>query len=144
LVSAAQKAAGGVTRLITCANNSVAGKVEEEQLVANARYVASCVKQLMVAARVKEDINAQLQDVIQRASKDVAKSTSEIVAVAQKAGDFKEQKETRRRRASTKYGMAGSIAQKLEQQAAILRLEKQLEDARKGLHRMNAADYKNQ
>jgi len=142
LISAAQKAAGGVNRLITCANNSVAGKVEEEQLIADARYVATCVKQLMVAARVKEDINPQIQDMIQKSSKDIARATSEIVTVAQKAGDFKEQKETRQRRNTGKFGVAGSIVQKLEQQAAILRLEKQLEEARKGLTKMNQSDYR--
>lgn len=144
LISAAAKTAAGVNRLTISANNCVAGKVDEEQLITDARFVAVCIKQLMVSARTKEDIHPQLQESIQNASREVAKCTSDFVEVAQKAGDFKEQRDTRKRRASTRFGIAGSIVQKLEQQAAILRLEKQLEDARKGLTQLNAADYRRQ
>jgi len=142
LISASQKVAAGVSRLISDASKASSGKLEEEELTVDAKHVASCVKQFVIAARVKEGISDNLQSEISEAAKEVARSTADMLSVAQKAGDFKEQTEVTRGRKKTVLGVAGSIAQRLEQQTKILRLEKQLEDARKSLTRANASEYK--
>ena len=70
-------------------------------------------------------------------SKDIAKATSDMMQIAQKAGEFKDRRETMRQRSRSTFGVSGSVIQRLEQQTAILRLEKQLKEAREKLAHNN-------
>jgi hypothetical protein len=144
LISAAHKVASGVGRLVNTVEKTSQGKLEEEELTASAKHVAACVKHLFMAARTRQGVSDSTQSAISEASKGVARSSAELVKAAQQAGDLKQERESsnRKRRGST-FG-ASSIAARLEQQTAILRLEKQLEDARRGLLKMNKLEAQSQ
>lgn len=145
LISASNQVASGVGRLVAAIEKASRGELDEEELVANAKHVATSVKHLYMAARTRQGVTDKTASDISEASKAVARSTADVVKAAQQAGDLKHQKESqgRKRGASVTAGAAG-IAQKLEQQAAILRLEKQLEDARRGLLKMNKSEATSQ
>jgi hypothetical protein len=70
------------------------------------------------------------------------KGTTDIVGVAQTAGDIQIKRNRRQSKVMGNFTVAGGMIQKLEQQAQILRLEKQLEEARQHLGKMNQQDYK--
>lgn len=70
------------------------------------------------------------------------KGTTDIVNVANKAGEVQSKKNRRQSKVVGNFTVAGGMIQKLEQQAQILRLEKQLEQARQHLGKMNQEDYK--
>jgi len=142
LASASQHVAGCVTLLVRSANLSVAGKLDEENLIAHAKQVASSVKQLVVASGVRA-VTPKLQSEISESAKQVVKGTTDIVTVAQSAGELNEKRKRRQSNTvNSKFGANSAMIQKLEQQAAILRLEKQLEQARQGLGTMNQNEYK--
>jgi len=140
LISASHKAANCVTLMIEAANAAINGNLEEEKLIANSKQVAVSVKQLVVASNVR-GISTKLQIDMSESAKNVAKGTSDIVATAQRAGEFKMQAEATKQK---RFGGAasGSMIQKLEQQAQILRLEKQLEEARRAMGNINNSEYK--
>jgi len=142
LASASQHVAGCVTLLVRSANLAVDSKLDEETLVAHAKQVASSVKQLVVASGVRA-VTPKLQHEISESAKQVVKGTTDIVNVAQTAGDAQAKRNRRQTRVATsKFGATGSMVQRLEQQAAILRLERQLEQARQGLGNLNQQEYK--
>jgi len=142
LASASQHVAGCVTLMVRSANLAVAGKLDEENLIAHAKQVASSVKQLVVASGVRA-VTPKLQAEISDSAKQVVKGTTDIVTVAQTAGDAQAKRNRRQSRTvNSKFGANSAMVQKLEQQAAILRLEKQLEQARQGLGAMNQSEYK--
>jgi len=141
LASASQHVAGCVTLLVRSANMAVTSNLDEETLIAHAKQVASSVKQLVVASGVRA-VTPKLQHEISESAKQVVKGTTDIVTVAQTAGDAQDKRNRRQSRTiAGKFGATGSMIQKLEQQAAILRLEKQLEQARQGLGNINQNDY---
>jgi len=144
LVSAAHKVASGVGRLVGSVEKSGQGKLDEEELIANAKNVAASVKHLYMAARTRHGVSENTHTSIGDASKGVARASADLVKAAQQAGDLKQEREvTNRRRSGSTFG-ASSIAARLEQQTAILRLEKQLEDARRGLLKMNKQEAQSQ
>lgn len=62
---------------------------------------------------------------------------------ARALGDMKQKEAAAtkgRSRAASSFGVAGSIAAKLEQQSMILRLERELEEARRSYLKMNKAE----
>jgi len=139
LISASHKVANNVTLMIEAANQALAGKLEEEKLIANSKQVAVSVKQLVLASNVR-GISAQLQSDMGDSAKSVARGTSDIVATAQRAGEFAMQTNVVQQKRFGGPG-ANSMIAKLEQQAAILRLEKQLADARRGMGKLNEEEY---
>eukprot|EP01127_Copromyxa_protea_P004210 TRINITY_DN14106_c0_g1_i1.p1 TRINITY_DN14106_c0_g1~~TRINITY_DN14106_c0_g1_i1.p1 ORF type:complete len:2416 (-),score=736.25 TRINITY_DN14106_c0_g1_i1:53-6697(-) len=141
LSSASQHAAGCVTLLVKSANLAVKGKLDEELLVAHAKQVAASVKQLVIASSVRA-VTPTLQYEISNSAKHVVKGTTDIVGVAQIAGEKQVKRNRRQSQAIGNFTAAGGMIQKLEQQAQILRLEKQLEEARQQMGRMNQSDYK--
>lgn len=83
-----------------------------------------------------------MQYEISDSAKHVVKGTTDIVGVAQAAGEIMSKKSRRQSQVVGNFTVAGGMIQKLEQQAQILRLEKQLEEARQHLGKMNQSDYK--
>jgi len=128
--------------MVEASNNAVAGKIEDEKLIANAKQVAVAVKQLVMASNVRGNLSDKLQYKVSDCAKKVAQGTSDIVEVAQKAGDIKREDASNRNRSKTRFGATGLMIRKVEQQQQILRLEKQLEEARKGYGNLHSSEYK--
>jgi len=97
-----------------------------------------------LAARTRQGVSESTHTSIGDASKGVARASADLVKAAKQAGDLKQEREvSSRKRSGSTFG-ASSIAARLEQQTAILRLEKQLEDARRGLLKMNKQEAQSQ
>jgi talin len=140
LVSASHSVAGSVQALVKSANQAAEGKAEEESLVASARAVASATAHLVSASKAKSDPNSKAQQALSAAAKSVATATSQLVAAAGQAAQFNEQEEEIDVN-QFNFGTAGGKAKDLEQQALILKLEKELERERKRMLNMRKAKY---
>ncbi|EDV28944.1 uncharacterized protein TRIADDRAFT_19795, partial [Trichoplax adhaerens] len=151
LISAARMVATAVGALCDAANAAVQGNASVERLVSSAKAVAASTAQLLVACQVKADkeskSNARLQKclaltliLIQAAGNAVKKATDSLVKAAKVArGD----------RNSDPIGqpvivnkkLVGSLAQEIEAQEAILKKERELEEAKKRLAAIRKAKY---
>jgi len=138
LISAAQAVAAATAELVKQANGVATGKFEEEGLIAASKAVSAATKQLVVASRVKADPNSPSQKKLEEASSSVAAATQALVAAA-KALQKKDDDEAP---VITSGGLAGSKIQEMEQQMRILRLEKDLDSARKRLANIRKQEYK--
>jgi hypothetical protein len=136
MAGSSQKMAVSVGQLLSSAAQTVKGTLQEEVLVAEAKKLANQAKQLLLAAAT-QTATPEWQTYLSDAAKDFARSTSEMVRVAQASGEVNLKKETTRRRSSSTWGVSGAVVDRLEQQAAILRLEKELEEAKRALARKN-------
>eukprot|EP01121_Diplochlamys_sp_Union-15-3_P001302 TRINITY_DN11140_c0_g1_i1.p1 TRINITY_DN11140_c0_g1~~TRINITY_DN11140_c0_g1_i1.p1 ORF type:complete len:312 (-),score=86.21 TRINITY_DN11140_c0_g1_i1:18-833(-) len=138
LISAAQSVAGSVKALVTASNAAVTGKIDEAKLVATAKAVGAATAQLVYASKVKADVNSQSQVNLNAAAKEVAKATGDLVTAASTAGSLGEADEL-----EDSELVNFSTTARIEQHTQILRLEKQLEDARKRYNKINQMSYKN-
>ena len=137
LISAAKSVAGSVQLLVDSANEAAQGKAQEEKLVAAAKGVAAATARLVSASRAKGDPMSESQQKLTAAAKAVANATAGLVDAAKAASELEEDIEEDI--AAKKF--ANSKVQELEQQAKILALRKQLENAEKGLKVMRQAEY---
>ncbi|XP_071788038.1 talin-1-like isoform X4 [Asterias amurensis] len=140
LISAARKVAAATQGLCEAANAVVQGHASQERLISSAKQVASSTAQLLVACKVKASIFSEPMRRLQAAGNAVKRASDSLVAAAQSAAD-KEEEATGVDHLSHK--MVGNIAIEIEAQAAILKKEKELEDARKKLERIRQAKYAN-
>jgi len=138
LISAAQGVAGSVTTLVKAANESVAGKAQEEALVANSRAVAQATAHLVAASRAKADPDSRAQLALKNAARSVTGATAQLVAAANAAAQFQQEEAPLPR---VDFGTAGGKAKELEQQMTVLRLEKELDKARQVLNQMRKSRY---
>eukprot|EP00029_Vermamoeba_vermiformis_P010761 TRINITY_DN573_c0_g1_i1.p1 TRINITY_DN573_c0_g1~~TRINITY_DN573_c0_g1_i1.p1 ORF type:complete len:2463 (-),score=953.41 TRINITY_DN573_c0_g1_i1:48-7436(-) len=138
LISAAKNVAGGVKMLVQASNSAVQGKAEEEHLVAAARAVAAATAHLVTASRVKADSNSKAQQNLTNAAKAVANATNELVKAAQHASNFEKEEEV-----VVAGSGIGVATQEFNQQAEILRLERELNRARQGLSKIRKERYSN-
>jgi len=138
LISSSKNVAAGVMMLVRVCNAAVSGDGEEEAIIATAKSIAASTAQLIAASRVRADPNSQSQKSLDNTAKNVASATNTMVSTAKKQGEIQEQIEELE---SGGFGMTGGMVKKLEQQMEILRLEKQLEQARKGVGKLNKAGY---
>jgi len=104
------------------------GKAEEEELIATARAVAAATAQLVAASRAKSGDDQGSHALVSSAAKAVASATSQLVAAAKAATAFQEQEAAE---VQEDYNFTGGKIKELEQQMKILKLEKELELARK-------------
>jgi len=130
LISAAQKVAATTQHLVGSANQAAQGKAEGEVLVASAKAVAASTAHLVSASKAKGDPNSNSQKMLANAAKAVAAATTQLVEAARRRAE--EEKE-RAMLADSKYSLDSSAKAEMEQQIEILKLEKQLEDARNKL-----------
>lgn len=140
LISAAKEVAGTTQALVVAANRAVAGEEKDEvELVATARAVAAATAQLTTASKVKAvNPDGATQTELEDAAKQVAGSTTNLVTTAKEATSFQEaaaQASGRGPRLKT-----GRVAE-MEETTNILRLEKELDAARKELARRRKARY---
>ncbi|KYR00680.1 filopodin [Tieghemostelium lacteum] len=143
LISASKHVAGATTRLVEAAIKSTKGNFEEEELIVTARQVAAATAQLVTASRAKSGDDPQSQAAhmsLSQAAKAVAAATSELVAAAKAASAFEEQQIEED---NQEFNFTGSKVKELEQQVKILKLEKELEMARKQMLNTRKQNYQN-
>ena len=139
LTCLAKAVAGATQTLITTANDVVQGKMDEENVIAASKAVASSTAQLVAATRVKaDDLNSPPQLALNQASRAVTNATQQLVAAARAA--------IANQREAAQELQVGSEFQKkvkeMEIQAHILKLEKEMQAARNQLFSLRKQEYK--
>jgi len=135
LISASKNCAGGIMMLVRACNGAIKGDIEEEAIIAVAGNIASSTAQLVTASRVRADVNSRAQKKLDESAKLVARATDRMVASAKQVTEMVE---------ASEEILPGntSIKSKLEQQMSILKLEKELEQARRKMGKINRDDYR--
>jgi len=139
LISAARTVAATVKHLVKAANDAALGNSSEEALVVAAQAVSAATTQLVTASTVKADPNSENQRRLREASARVGQATSQLVAAARNAAAWEKEKQDEDE--ERKYDLTGNKIREMEKQMEILRLEKQLENARGQLGTLRKAEY---
>ncbi|KAJ8706954.1 hypothetical protein PYW08_011088 [Mythimna loreyi] len=137
LISAARLVAAAAHSLVEAANALVQGAGSEERLISSARQVASSTAQLLVACKVKADPSSESTRRLQSAGAEVIRSTDNLVRAARDAIQTEEERSLVLNRR-----MVGGIAQEIDARSEVLRIEKELEEARGRLTAIRQAKYK--
>ncbi|XP_046974627.1 talin-1 isoform X4 [Vanessa cardui] len=137
LVSAARLVAAAAHALVEAANALVQGAASEERLISSARQVASSTAQLLVACKVKADPASESTRRLQAAGAEVIRSTDNLVRAARDAITCDDERSLVLNRR-----MVGGIAQEIDARSEVLRIERQLEEARGRLTAIRQAKYK--
>lgn len=137
LISAARLVAAATHSLVESANSLVNGVASEEKLISAARQVASSTAQLLVACKVKADPDSETTKRLQAAGNAVKRATDNLVRAAQQAIHHDDERSLVLNRR-----MVGGIAQEINARSEVLRIEKELEEARNRLTAIRLAKYK--
>ncbi|KAF5290986.1 hypothetical protein FQA39_LY14517 [Lamprigera yunnana] len=137
LISAARLVAAATHSLVESANALVQGLASEEKLISSAKQVASSTAQLLVACKVKAESDTEATRRLQQAGNAVIRSTDNLVRAAQRAISVEEE-----RSLILNKRMVGGIAQEINARSEVLRIERQLEEARGKLTAIRQAKYK--
>ncbi|XP_063237314.1 talin-1 isoform X2 [Bacillus rossius redtenbacheri] len=137
LISAARLVAVATHSLVESANALVQGVQSEEKLISSAKQVASSTAQLLVACKVKADPDSESTKRLQAAGNAVKRATDNLVRAAQQAMQQEEERSLVLNRR-----MVGGIAQEINARSEVLRIERQLEEARGRLTAIRQAKYK--
>lgn len=138
LISAARLVAAATHSLVESANALVQGVSSEEKLISSAKQVASSTAQLLVACKVKADPDSDSTKRLQAAGNAVKRATDNLVRAAQQAIQQEEE-----RSLVLNKRMVGGIAQEINARTEVLRIERELEEARGRLTAIRQAKYKN-
>ncbi|XP_018045187.1 PREDICTED: talin-1 isoform X3 [Atta colombica] len=138
LISAARMVAAATHSLVESANALVQGVSSEEKLISSAKQVASSTAQLLVACKVKADPDSESTKRLQAAGNAVKRATDNLVRAAQQAIQQEEDRSLVLNRR-----MVGGIAQEIDARSEVLRIERELEEARGRLTAIRLAKYKN-
>ncbi|XP_020294961.1 talin-1 isoform X2 [Pseudomyrmex gracilis] len=138
LISAARLVAAATHSLVESANALVQGVSSEEKLISSAKQVASSTAQLLVACKVKADPDSESTKRLQAAGNAVKRATDNLVRAAQQAIQQEEDRSLILNRR-----MVGGIAQEIDARSEVLRIERELEEARGRLTAIRLAKYKN-
>lgn len=137
LISAARLVAAATHTLVEAAQNLVTGVDTEEKLISSAKQVAATTAQLLIACKVKSDPNSESGRRLQTAGNAVIKSTDNLVRAAQRAIDMEEEHILK-----INTSMVDGMAQEINAQSEVLKMERQLEDARNKLVAIRQAKYR--
>lgn len=137
LISAARLVAAATHSLVEAAQNLVQGVGTEEMLISSAKQVASSTAQLLIACKVKSDPNSETGRRLQAAGNAVIKSTENLVRAAQQAIEGEEEHTLRLNR-----NMVDGMAQEINARSEVLKMERQLEEARNKLTAIRHAKYR--
>lgn len=137
LVSAARLVAAATHSLVESANALVLGHSSEDKLISAAKQVASCTAQLLVACKVKADPDSPSTQRLQAAGNAVKRATDNLVRAAQQAIAQEEE-----RSLIVNRRMVGGIAQEINARSEVLRIERELEEARSRLTAIRRAKYR--
>ncbi|XP_011503783.1 PREDICTED: talin-1-like [Ceratosolen solmsi marchali] len=138
LISAARMVAAATHSLVESANTLVQGLSSEEKLISSAKQVASSTAQLLVACKVKADLDSESTKRLQAAGNAVKRATDNLVRAAQQAIQHEEERSLILNRR-----IVGGIAQEINARSEVLRIEKELEEARGRLTAIRQAKYRN-
>lgn len=136
LISAARLVAAATHSLVESAQNLVLGVGTEEMLISSAKQVASSTAQLLIACKVKADPNSESGRRLQAAGNAVIKSTDNLVRAAQTAIEGEEEHTLKLNR-----NMVDGMAQEINARSEVLKMEKQLEEARNKLTAIRKGKY---
>lgn len=137
LISAARLVAAATHSLVEAAQNLVLGVGTEETLISAARQVAASTAQLLIACKVKSDPNSESGRRLQAAGNAVIKSTDNLVRAAQQAIDMEEEHILK-----INTSMVDGMAQEINARSEVLKMERQLEEARNRLVAIRQAKYR--
>jgi talin len=137
LISAARLVAAATHSLVESANALVQGMGSEDKLISSAKQVASSTAQLLVACKVKAEGDTTATRRLHQAGTAVIRSTDNLVRAAQQAQSIEEE-----RYLVLNKRMVGGIAQEINARSDVIRIERQLEDARNRLAAIRQAKYK--
>ncbi|CAG9134195.1 unnamed protein product [Plutella xylostella] len=137
LISAARLVAAAAHSLVEASNALVCGAGSEERLISASRQVAQSTAQLLVACKVKADPSSESTRRLQAAGAQVIRSTDNLVVAARDAMSHEEERSLVLNRR-----MVGGIAQEIDARSEILRIEKELEEARGRLNAIRQAKYR--
>ncbi|XP_037955861.1 talin-1 isoform X2 [Teleopsis dalmanni] len=128
LISAARLVAAATHSLVEAAQNLVRGVGTEEMLISTAKQVAASTAQLLIACKVKSNPNSEAGRRLQAAGNAVIKSTDNLVRAAQQGLEAEEEHTLK-----INTSMVDGMAQEINARSDVLRMEKQLEEARQKL-----------
>lgn len=137
LISAARLVAAATHSLVEAAQNLVQGVGTEEMLISSAKQVAASTAQLLIACKVRSDPTSETGRRLQAAGNAVIKSTDNLVRAAQQAIDMEEEHILK-----INTSMVDGMAQEINARSEVLKMEKQLEDARNKLVAIRQAKYR--
>ena len=138
LISAAKAVALATTWLIQAADGVLSGTHTLEQLIVASNEVAAATAQLVAASRVKAALMSKTQEQLELAAKAVTEACKALVRQV-KAISAKQAEDQ-----MADYSDLGAHefkVRQMEQQVEILRLEKELNTARRTLGQMRAVGY---
>ncbi|VDK86629.1 unnamed protein product [Onchocerca ochengi] len=135
LISASRLVAAAVHQLCEAANALVQGHSSEEKLISAAKQVASSTAHLLVACKVKSDLDSRAMQRLQSAGHAVKTATEHLVMAARSAIHEDE------RTLIISQRMVSGIAQVMDAQEQVLRKERELTEARGKLAALNKARY---
>lgn len=138
LISAARMVAAATHSLVESANSLVQGFSTEEKLISSAKQVASSTAQLLVACKVKADPESDCTKRLQSAGNSVKRATDNLVRAAQQAIQHEEERSLVLNRR-----IVGGIAQEINARSEVLRIERELDEARGRLTAIRQAKYRN-
>ncbi|WFD36369.1 sla2 Src-like adaptor 2 [Malassezia cuniculi] len=138
LISAARAVAFATTMLIEAADGVIVGTHSLEQLIVASNEVSAATVQLVAASRVKSEFMSQTQDRLERAAKAVTTACRALVKQVRTIIDRPEDGEEvdYARMATHEFKV-----REMEQQVEVLKLEKELAQARRVLGAMRRAGY---
>lgn len=137
LISAARLVAAATHSLVEAAQNLVQGVGTEEMLISSAKQVAASTAQLLIACKVRSDPNSETGRRLQAAGNAVIKSTDNLVRAAQQAIDMEEEHILK-----INTSMVDGMAQEINARSEVIKMEKQLEEARNKLVAIRQAKYR--
>lgn len=137
LISAARLVAAATHSLVEAAQNLVQGLGTEELLISSAKQVAASTAQLLIACKVRSDPNSETGRRLQAAGNAVIKSTDNLVRAAQQALDMEEEHILK-----INTSMVDGMAQEINARSEVIKMEKQLEEARNKLCAIRQAKYR--
>ncbi|GMT28060.1 hypothetical protein PFISCL1PPCAC_19357, partial [Pristionchus fissidentatus] len=135
LISAAKFVAAAVQQLCDAANSLVQGQASEEKLIVAAKQVASSTAQLLIACNVRADQGSQANRRLQAAGAAVKSATERLVGAARQSVVEDE------RTIVISERLVSGIAQVMTAKEAVLRKEKELQEARANLATINKERY---
>jgi hypothetical protein len=141
LISAAKAVALATNLLVETADGVIHGTHSLEQLIVASNQVAAATAQLVAASRVKADLHSKTQRRLEEASKEVTNASKALVkavkAIAAKQLKDKEALDY------SKFAAHEFKVKEMEKQVEILKLEKELTNAREQLAEMRKFSYHN-
>jgi len=138
LISAAKYVAMATQQMVTAANDTAEGRVDDAALIAASKAVAAGTAQLVAASRAKADTSSKSSENLVKASQLVKVATDQLVEAARAAG--------RQESSADDVDFSGlSITdvkiKQMNQAAKIIELEKELAKQNDLLKKMRKAEY---